>query len=73
MLKYAIDNFTELTPNNSDILPLKIHTDSLSKKREDTSPDVNFSIIGSLNPYFKDVSLIEKVLFKLSNENYEAF
>ena len=71
MLKYALDNFPELTPNNTSILPLKIHTDSLSKKREDTSPDVNFSMIGSLNPYFKDVSLIEKVLFKLSNEKLD--
>jgi glycosyltransferase involved in cell wall biosynthesis len=71
MLKYALDNFQELTPNNTSILPLKIHTDSLSKKREDTSPDVNFSMIGSLNPYFKDVSLIEKVLFKLSNEKLD--
>jgi hypothetical protein len=28
-------------------------------------------MIGSLNPYFKDVSLIEKVLFKLSNEKLD--
>ena len=71
MLKYAIDNFTELTPNNSDILPLKIHTDSLSKKREITSTEVNLSMIGRLNPYFKDVSLIIKVLLNLSTEKLD--
>lgn len=71
MLKYALDNFPELTPDNTSILPLKIHTDSLSKKREDTSAEVNLSMIGSLKPYFKDVSLIVKVLFKLSSEKLD--
>jgi hypothetical protein len=71
MLKYALDNFPELTNNNTSILPLKIHTDSLSKKRENTSTDVNFSIIGRLNPYFKNVSLIIKVLFRLSTEKFD--
>lgn len=71
MLKYALDNFPELTPNNTSILPLKIQTNSLSKKREDTSTEVNLSMIGRLNPYFKDVSLIEKVLFKLSGEKLD--
>jgi len=71
MLKYALDNFPELTPNNSSILPLKVYTGSFPEKKENTSPDVNFSMIGSLNPYFKDVSLIIKVLFKLSTEKLD--
>jgi hypothetical protein len=71
MLKYALDNFPELTPSNTSILPLKIHTGSLSKKRENTSNDVNFSMIGRLNPYFKDISLIIKVLSKLSTEKLD--
>jgi len=68
MLKYALDNFPELTPNNSSILPLKVYTGSFPEKKENTSPDVNLSMIGRLNPYFKDVSLIIKVLLKLSTE-----
>lgn len=71
MLKYALDNFPELTPNNTSILPLKIHTGSSSKNRENTSTDVNFSMIGRLNPYFKDISLIIKVLSKLSTEKLD--
>jgi hypothetical protein len=68
MLKYALDTFPELTPNNTSILPLQIHTGSLSEKRTNTSTSVNFSMIGRLNPYFKDVSIIIKVLFRLSTE-----
>jgi hypothetical protein len=68
MLKYALDTFPELTPNNTCILPLQIHTGSLSEKRANTSTSVNFSMIGRLNPYFKDVSIIIKVLFRLSTE-----
>jgi len=68
MLQYALDNFPELTPNNSSILPLKVYMGSFPKKKENTSPDVNLSMIGRLNPYFKDVSLIIKVLLKLSTE-----
>jgi hypothetical protein len=71
MLRYAIDNFPTLTPNNTSILPLKIYVDSISKKRENTSTDVNFSVIGHLNPYFKDISLIIKVLSKLSTEKLD--
>ena len=71
MLKYAMDNFPELTPNNTSILPLKICTVSFPEKKKNTSPDVNFSMIGSLNPYFKDVSLIVKVLFKLYTEKLD--
>ena len=71
MLRYAIDNFPTLTPNNTSILPLKIYVDSISKKRENTSTDVNFSAIGRLNPYFKDISLIIKVLSKLSTEKLD--
>jgi hypothetical protein len=71
MLRYAIDNFPTLTPNNTSILPLKIYVDSISKKRENTSTDVNFSVIGRLNPYFKDISLIIKVLSKLSTEKLD--
>jgi hypothetical protein len=68
MLKYALDTFPELTPNNTSILPLQIHAGSLSEKRANTSTSVNFSMIGRLNPYFKDVSIIIKVLFRLSTE-----
>lgn len=68
MLKYALDNFPELTPNNTGVLPLKVYAGSFSEKRENTLLEVNFSMIGNLNPYFKDVSLIIKVLFKLSTE-----
>jgi len=71
MLRYAIDNFPTLTPNNTSILALKIYVDSNSKKRENTSTDVNFSAIGRLNPYFKDISLIIKVLSKLSTEKLD--
>jgi hypothetical protein len=71
MLRYAIDNFPTLTPNNTSILPLKIYVDSISKKRENTSTDVNFSAIGRLNPYFKDISLIIKVLSKLSTDKLD--
>ena len=71
MLKYALDNFPELTPNNSSILPLKVYTGSFPEKKKNTSPDVNFSMIGRLNSYFKDVSLIVKVLFKLSTEKLD--
>ena len=71
MLRYAIDNFPTLTPNNTSILPLKIYVDSISKKRENTSTDVNFSVIGRLKPYFKDISLIIKVLSKLSTEKLD--
>jgi len=71
MLRYAIDNFPALTPNNTSILPLKIYSDSISKKRKNTSTEVKFSIIGRLNSYFKDVSLIIKVLSKLSTEKLD--
>jgi len=71
MLRYAIDNFPTLTPNNTSILALKIYVDSNSNKRENTSTDVNFSAIGRLNPYFKDISLIIKVLSKLSTEKLD--
>jgi hypothetical protein len=71
MLRYAIGNFPTLTPNNTSILPLKIYVDSISKKRENTSTDVNFSVIGRLNPYCKDISLIIKVLSKLSTEKLD--
>jgi hypothetical protein len=71
MLKYALDNFPELTPNNTSILPLKVYAGSFPEKKKNTSPDMNFSMIGSLNSYFKDVSLIIKVLFKLSTEKLD--
>ena len=71
MLKYALDNFPELTPNNTSVLPLKVCDSFFPEKKENTSPDVNFSMIGGLNPYFKDVSLIVKVLFKLSTEKLD--
>jgi hypothetical protein len=71
MLKYALDNFQELTPNNTSILPLKVYAGSFPEKKKNTSPDMNFSMIGSLNSYFKDVSLIIKVLFKLSTEKLD--
>lgn len=68
MLKYALENYPELTPNNTGILPLKVCADIFPEKKTNTSSEVNFSIIGRLDPYFKDVSLIVKVLFKLSTE-----
>lgn len=71
MLKYALDNFPELTPNNTSLLPLKVYAGSLLKKRENTSTDIKFSMIGRLNPYFKDISLIVKVLSKLSTEKLD--
>lgn len=71
MLQYALENFPELTPNNSGILPLKAYAGSFPEKKENTSPDVNFSMIGRLHPYFKDLPLIKKVLYILSTEKLD--
>ncbi|MBU6219405.1 MAG: hypothetical protein KGQ50_02045 [Bacteroidetes bacterium] len=68
MLQYALDNFPELTPNCTNILPLKIYKEPFSEKSHNPSKEINFSIIGRLHPYFKDLSLIKKVLFILSTE-----
>jgi hypothetical protein len=71
MLKYALDTFPELTPNNTSILPLKVFAGSFPEKKENTFRDVNFSIIGRLNNYFKDIPLIINLLFMLSKENFD--
>lgn len=65
ILDFALNKYKNLSKENSLLLPLKSLCQNISIKNRNLSNDINLSVIGYLNPYFKDIQILKNVLTKI--------
>jgi len=65
MMDYALKKYINLSNENSFLLPLKSLSHNFLKKNRNLSKEITFSIVGYLNPYFKDIQILKNVLTKI--------